>query len=384
MHVLRSSPMISVSSEAIAKNIDMNTRSGGCFTDHLFDLLPQPSPCSSSPSSSSFLSSSAEFHRTPTFIAWAKNSLPPHGLTGSGPVSPPKREGDQSYTSSSKDSPEESLRNRIGARLRQHMERKAGRRRRPQRIRIGAETDENKAAKGKGRINITRSESGNNSKLHISDSNQSNVFPNRSKSLSDHLERTERDGFETGATSPRSDPLLKRADTIDFPVDRDGKRRSSSKVSKSSESLGSHDDKKKRDAIQVPKRGGSCGSPIVRRADRRDLMEDREDSFERIEMTYVEDMNEDIEDGWWEISCESSGDYEYRTGERSKTTLSPRKNGSQSKKKEDEPLSPRGGNLSDKMEEWIIDPRDLQLSDRVLGKGFFGEVKKGMCGYWIS
>lgn len=113
--------------------------------------------------------------------------------------------------------------------------------------------------------------------------------------------------------------------------------------------------------------------------------------FEAIEV-FVDDDDEeqldDIEDGWEEITEGSSDDYGYfearlRTQQGTKPKSPP--------PKPNEVLSPRSAAAAeaktgtavtttgfDQMAgEWVIDPRDLQLSDRVLGKGFFGEVKKG-------
>jgi hypothetical protein len=125
--------------------------------------------------------------------------------------------------------------------------------------------------------------------------------------------------------------------------------------------------------------------------------------FERIEVT-VNSGNgagaEKLEDGWEEIEDGSSDDDGYfeahvhhlhqhqhhqkdRLGRKDKTTRG---------RNAEQPLSPRSAaaekgvvsilhagdhQMTTGMGEWVIDPRDLQITDRVLGKGFFGEVKKG-------
>jgi hypothetical protein len=136
---------------------------------------------------------------------------------------------------------------------------------------------------------------------------------------------------------------------------------------------------------------GSSGASSGRSGDRMRSVVGSDGDFEAIEV-FVDDDDEeqldDIEDGWEEITEGSSDDYGYfearlRTQQGTKPKSPP--------PKPTEVLSPRSAAAAeaktgtavtttgfDQMAgEWVIDPRDLQLSDRVLGKGFFGEVKKG-------
>jgi hypothetical protein len=201
-----------------------------------------------------------------------------------------------------------------------------------------------------------------------------NAFPHRSKSLSDQLERSGGRSKDVLVPNPEQ---LKRADTE--PVDR-----RHSGVARSSETLPTYERGRQKGS------GGSSGG-VVSRSDVARPVVGSDGDFECIEVFVDENELEDIEDGWEEITDGSSDDYGYFEARLRTKGLSPPM--PKSVKSENDALSPRsvaaaeakasalshyGG--SDQMTaEWVIDPRDLQLSDRVLGKGFFGEVKKGTC-----
>jgi hypothetical protein len=340
----------------------MASRVGHCFTDHLFEILPQPSNQASSPlsptsSGSSPSSSSADFSRSPSF-SWAKQSFPPHTLATSSSGSTHTRR-ERTESESGNGIPEDSIRNRIGARLRQHVDRKLHRGA-PSRDGEGEETNNNKQSGGRGGRTTP------------------NAFPHRSKSLSDYLERS--GGRERDRLAPNPEQQFKRADTE--PVDR-----RHAGVAKSSEALSTYD----RGRRKQENSSGSSGASSGRSGDRMRSVVGSDGDFEAIEV-FVDDDDEeqldDIEDGWEEITEGSSDDYGYfearlRTQQGTKPKSPP--------PKPTEVLSPRSAAAAeaktgmavtttgfDQMAgEWVIDPRDLQLSDRVLGKGFFGEVKKG-------
>ncbi len=340
----------------------MASRVGYCFTDHLFEILPQPSNQASSPlsptsSGSSPSSSSADFSRSPSF-SWAKQSFPPHTLATSSSSGSTHTRRERTESESGNGIPEDSIRNRIGARLRQHVDRKLHRGA-PSRDGEGEETN-NKQSGGRGGRTTP------------------NAFPHRSKSLSDYLERS--GGRERDRLVPNPEQQFKRADTE--PVDR-----RHAGVAKSSEALSTYD----RGRRKQENSSGSSGASSGRSGDRMRSVVGSDGDFEAIEV-FVDDDDEeqldDIEDGWEEITEGSSDDYGYfearlRTQQGTKPKSPP--------PKPTEVLSPRSAAAAeaktgtavattgfDQMAgEWVIDPRDLQLSDRVLGKGFFGEVKKG-------
>ncbi|ELR22297.1 nonreceptor tyrosine kinase, putative [Acanthamoeba castellanii str. Neff] len=325
--------IVTVSHDAIQKNVAMASRVGYCFTDHLFEILPQPSsplsPTSSSSTSSasSPSSSSADFSRSPSF-SWAKQSFPPHTLATSSNSGSTHTRRERTESESGNGSPEDSIRYRIGARLRQRVDRKLHR---------GAP-----------------------------------------KSLSDHLERS--GGRDRDLLAPNPEQQVKRADTE--PVDR-----RHAGVAKSSEALPTYSDRGRRKQENSSGSGGASGG---RSGDRMRSVVGSDGDFEAIEV-FVDDeeQSDDIEDGWEEITEGSSDDYGYfearlRAQQGTKLKSPP--------PKPNEALSPRSAAAAveaktstavtttgfDQMAgEWVIDPRDLQLSDRVLGKGFFGEVKKG-------
>lgn len=353
--------IVTVSHDAIQKNVAMASRVGYCFTDHLFEILPQPSsplsPTSSSSTSSasSPSSSSADFSRSPSF-SWAKQSFPPHTLATSSNSGSTHTRRERTESESGNGSPEDSIRYRIGARLRQRVDRKLHRGA-PSRDGEGEETN-NKQSGGRGGRTTP------------------NAFPHRSKSLSDHLERS--GGRDRDLLAPNPEQQVKRADTE--PVDR-----RHAGVAKSSEALPTYSDRGRRKQENSSGSGGASGG---RSGDRMRSVVGSDGDFEAIEV-FVDDeeQSDDIEDGWEEITEGSSDDYGYFEAR----LRAQQGNKSKSPPKPNEALSPRSAaaveaktgtavtttGFDQMAGEWVIDPRDLQLSDRVLGKGFFGEVKKG-------